>query len=129
MMPDIIPQSSLVAWLRGNAIATLVLAISILTGSVGAVWAVSKWVNGFETQIAVTQSGLVAAGRDVAALQTNIVSLDGRVNELRAKVLELHNLTEAAARDLRARLDTIDALARFSSDRSFQAPLPKGPGR
>ncbi len=127
-MTDILPQPSLAVWLKGNALAMLVLALSILTGTAGAIWTVSKWVASYESRATSAQSDLLTATRDVAALQGNIVSLDRRVNELRAQVLELHNLSEHEALTLKARLDTIDALARFSAERTFQPPLPQ-PGQ
>jgi hypothetical protein len=120
---------ALVSWLKGNAIATLVLAVSVI-GSCGAgIWSVSRWVNAFENRISVTQTSLLTASRDVATLQGNVVSLDDRVNKLGARVLELHTLADQATRDLKARLDTIDALARFNTERSFQTPLPQGSRR
>ncbi len=128
-MPDERAQSALVTWLKGNVIATLVLALSIIGSSGGAIWSASRWVNSFEDRVAGAQRDLQAAGRDVATLQGNVVSLDDRVNKLGARVLELHNQSDQASRDLKARLDTIDALARFNTERSFAAPLPQGPRR
>ncbi len=128
-MPDALAQSALVTWLQRNVIATLVLAISIIGSCAGGVWTVSKWVAAYEYRLAANQTGLVAASHDVTVLQANIVSLDDRVNRLGARVLELNNLADQATRDLRARLDTIDALAKYNTERAAQSPLPQGPRR
>jgi cell division protein FtsB len=115
----------LVTWLRANVIATLLLAVSV----VGAIWAGGRYVTNYENQIASNQADVARAAHDVGVLQANIVSLDGRVNELRAKVYELHNQSELVEHDLKAQLDTAAALARSNTERSFQPPLPQGPRR
>jgi uncharacterized protein YlxW (UPF0749 family) len=128
-MSDSHPPSHLVIWLRANVIATIGLSMSIMASCGWGVWTISKWINAFENQISLNQSDVLRATRDVLALQNNIVSLDGRVNELRTRVIELHAQSDTADAQLKARLDMIDALAKFNTERSFQTPLPTGPRR
>lgn len=127
MMSDAPPPATswLVTWLRANAIATLLLTASI----VGAIWAGGRYVTNYENQIAQNQADVLHATRDIGALQGNIVSLDGRVNELRAKVFELHNQSELVEHDLKAQIEAARELSKYNTDRSFQAPLPQGPRR
>jgi peptidoglycan hydrolase CwlO-like protein len=111
--------------LWGIVIAALGLGLTIAGATVTIAWTVIHWVDTQENLIALNQAGVLAATHDVGILQGNIVSLDKRVNELTAKVNELHNLSDAADRELKARLDTIDALAKFNTERLFQQQLPQ----
>jgi uncharacterized protein YlxW (UPF0749 family) len=118
------PQSHLVTWLKANLVATVALSFTIAISCGGAVWTVSKWINTFENQISLNQTDVLRATHDVATLQGNIISLDARVNDLKARVLELHSMSDQADAALRARLDIIDALNKFTAERAMQPPLP-----
>jgi uncharacterized protein YlxW (UPF0749 family) len=128
-MSDTTPHPQAIERLKwplwGIVIAALGLGLTIAGATVTIAWTVIHWVDTQENLIALNQAGVLAASRDVVTLQGNIVSLDKRVNELTTKVNELHNMSDAADRELKARLDTIDALARFNTERSFQQPLPQ----
>jgi hypothetical protein len=76
------------------------------------------------SQIAANGKAIAEEKVKADALHGDIVSLDDRVNKLQARVLDLHNQSDAADRELKARLDTTDALAKFNTDRTFQTPLP-----
>ena len=128
-MPETHAQSQLVLWLKGNILAMLVFSMSLIGSAAGGVWATSRWVNSLESRVVAIQKDITSAQTDAVGIHGDIVSLDHRVNELRAKVYELDNLEAQATRDLKGRLDTIDALSRFNTERAFQPPLPQAPRR
>jgi hypothetical protein len=117
--------------LWANVVATIGLTVSIITSGGYGVWTVSRWINTFENQIAVNQTDVIRAAADIAVLKENIVSLDGRANQLKERMTELHALSDQADAALKARLDVMDALAKFTAERAMQPnlPLPQGPRR
>jgi peptidoglycan hydrolase CwlO-like protein len=118
------PHGRLILWLQTNVIAMMGLAVIIIGATGGAIWATSKWINTFENQISLNQSGLLGATHDVTILQGNVVSLDARVNELNARVIELHTESDRADEAIKKRLDIKDALDKFIADRALQPNLP-----
>jgi uncharacterized protein YlxW (UPF0749 family) len=64
------------------------------------------------------------AAAAVTTLQENIVSLDKRVNDLSSRVTDLHNQSDAADGEMRARLAVLDALAKYAAERAMQPNLP-----
>jgi hypothetical protein len=118
------PQSRLVTWLKANLVATIGLSITIAVSVGGGVWQVSRWIAVSENQIALNQTDVVRATADIRVLKEDIVSLDKRANELTTRMVELHTMSDAADAALKARLDIIDALNKFTADRALQPPLP-----
>lgn len=128
-MSDTTPHSlDRLKWpLWANVVATISLVIMLFgvayTGY-QIVFAIGHWVSVNENQIASNKIDVEKSEHDVTTLQANIVSLDARVNELTARVLALHNLSDQADAALKARLDIIDALNKFTAERALQPPLP-----
>jgi hypothetical protein len=134
MMLDELPQA--IEKLRRPlwaSVATNVMLVATLLGGTAA------GVRGFTNGVSWVneQASLIAAnGRAVEqervkadALHADIVSLDGRVNDLRAKVFELHNESLLVEHDLKAQLDAAAQLSKYNTERAAQAPLPQGPRR
>ena len=136
-MSDTTPHSiDRLKWpLWANVVATITLIVmlfGVVYTGYQIVFAIGHWVSVNENQIASNKTDVDKTERDVATLQANIVSLDSRVNELTARVLALHNLSDQADAALKARLDIIDALNKFTAERALQPPLPapyQGPRR
>ena len=118
------PQSRLVTWLKANLVATVGLSITIAVSVGGGVWQVSRWITISENQIALNQADVTRATADIRVLKEDIVSLDKRANELTTRMVELHTQSDAADAAMRARLDIIDALSKFTADRALQPNLP-----
>jgi septal ring factor EnvC (AmiA/AmiB activator) len=122
-------QSRLATWVRANVIATIGLTFTILVASATGLWEVSRWVSANENQIALNAKEIVAASAAIETLKKDIVSIDQRLNEARARVIELHTQSDAADQQLKSRLDIIDALGKAIADRAYQPPLPTPKGR
>jgi hypothetical protein len=118
------PQSRLVTWLKANLVATIGLSLTIAVSVGTGVWQVSKWIAVSENQITLNQADVTRATADIRVLKEDIVSLDKRANELTTRMIELHTASDAADATLKSRLDTIDALTKFSNERALQPPLP-----
>lgn len=116
-------------WLRANALASIALTITLLGATGTLAYSIIHWADTQEHQIALNKSDVIRAATNIATLQADIVSLDRRANELSARVTDLNSQSDAARAVLRSRLDVIDALSRFNTDRAFQAPLPPAPRR
>jgi hypothetical protein len=119
-----LPQHNLSTWVKANIVATIALTIAIIGSSGGLVWTISRWIATFENQISLNKDDVFRATHDVSVLKDNVVSLDARVNELKAHVAELNSMGQAADAELRSRLNVIDALAKFTADRALQPNLP-----
>ena len=133
-MPDELPHAieTLRRPLWASVATNLTLVVTILGVSVGAVRGFSTgvtWINTQSNLIAANGAALKDESDKIAGLHLDIVSLDKRVNELQSRVIDLHTQSDQADAALKARLDVIDALAKFNTDRTFQAPLPQGPRR
>jgi hypothetical protein len=110
----------LIAWLRANVIATIMLTLTLAGGIYGA----GRYLANAENTITQNETDIARASAQVATLQANIVSLDGRINALAARVVDLHTLSDQADAALRARLDVIDALSKYAAERSMQPVIP-----
>jgi len=118
------PQSRLVTWLQANVIATVMLAITIGGSGLTITTKVVNWIDTQETQVSANHTDTIRNAADIADHQRAIVSLDLRINQLSARVTDLHSQSDAADAAMRARLDVIDALTKFAADRAMQPNLP-----
>jgi hypothetical protein len=128
-------QSQLVGWLKANVLAA-VMAIVTLTGSgFWAIYAMGRYFQNSETQIEKNEGELRDLKAAVKTLQTDLVSVDARLNEAKTAAtdyrlnMERERARAQAANDasdatMRARLDVIEALSKFNTERVTQPNLP-----
>jgi peptidoglycan hydrolase CwlO-like protein len=110
-------------WLRANG-AVLLLCATIA----GSAWAVGKsvvaWIYSQDIQGTNNQYAITEAAAKIALLQKDVVSIDARLVELRARMVELHTTSDTAEAMLKARLDTIDSLNDLLAKYATRPPLP-----
>jgi hypothetical protein len=117
----------LIAWLKLNVLTSILVLISIggVTWAAGSLVAsVSAWVVRNENTISANALEGVRSTADIVRLKADVVDIDRRLNEERERLTALHVASEAADAKLQAQFDTLAALAKLTSDRSFQPLAP-----
>lgn len=128
-------HGQLVGWLKANVLAA-VMAITTLTG--GAFWsiyAMGRYFQHSEAQIEQNEADLRELKANVRTLQTDIVSVDKRLNEGKDMVRNgqaeaerernaIRAASDASDAQLKARIDVLEALAKYNTERLTQPALP-----
>ena len=123
-----LPRPQPLAWLmRANVVALISLGLTIAGSCISAVVVGSNWITTLTNHITYVEHQENENGVRIVKLESNIVSLDKRANDLQAEIIRLHSLSEASDAVLRARVDVLDERTRFLAGGSYQ-PQP-GHGR
>jgi hypothetical protein len=133
---------SLLVWLLRVAplVGVVAFGSTMIGAAISGIWLVANWVSALQQKLDTLEAEEVREHDAIARHQASMVDVDKRLNEIvasakevsaarEAEIQRLHNDSDAADAQMRARIDVLDERSKFTADRALGPPLPQPRGR